>query len=142
MRHLPLLVLLNSGCDEPTETEEATMDTAQAEEPAPDTEAPAEIETDTGSKAPENAEPCKVDKGHPTASVFFCLEGMTCLECDSVLELVIKAEFSCVLDADLTYGGPPGLLVEMYEGMVETDDLVDIIELDNSLYTISCIEER
>ena len=37
---------------------------------------------------------------------------------------------------------PNGLLVEMYEDMVEMDDIVDIIEVDNSLYTISCIEER
>ena len=140
MRFLPLITLLSSGCDEPAGTDEVTTtaDTAQPE--APETDTP--TETDTGSAPPEKAEPCKVEEGHPTTGVFFCLEGMTCIACDSALELVVKAELSCVLDADLTYDKPNGLLVEMYEGMVEIDDIVDIIEVDNSLYTISCIEER
>ena len=138
MRSLPLIALLNSGCDEPTEAGEAvtTTDTAQPE--APETDTP----TDTGSGPPEQVEPCQVEEGHPTTSVFFCLEGMTCIACDSALELVVKAKLSCVLDAALIYDKPNGLLVEVYEGMVEIDDIVDIIEVDNSLYTISCIEER
>jgi hypothetical protein len=140
MRHLPLIGLLCSGCEVPAETPPApAADTAQAET-TPDTAAPAGA--DTGDKSPEKAEPCKVEDGHPTAEVFFCLDGMTCIACDSALELVIKAELSCVLDADLTYDDPPGILVQLYAGMVATEDIVEIIEVDNSLYTVSCIEER
>ena len=140
MKPLSIVILLSSGCDDSTATGEATatVDTAQSEAPESDTALP--VEADINS--PESAEPCQAEEGHPTVSVFFCLEGMTCSACDSALELVVKAEFSCVLDADLTYDKPNGLLVELYKDMVEIDDIVEIIEIDNSPHTVSCIEER